>query len=71
MVNRELTRRVKQGQEVAWASRAVHSDIHVILDLVKAMDKKAGLWENARESEELKVTQTDCTIKIQHTYMHY
>ena len=47
MVNRELTRRVKFGQEVAWASRAVHSDLHVTLNLAKTMDKKTGLWEHA------------------------
>lgn len=47
MVNRELTRRVKFGQEVAWASRAVHSDVHTTLSLVKALDKKTGLWEYA------------------------
>ena len=51
MVNRELTRRVKFGQEVAWASRAIHSDLHVTLDLVKTMDKKAGLWEHSLESK--------------------
>ena len=55
MVNRELTRRVKYGQEVAWSSRAIHSDLHVILDLVKAVDKKADLWEHTDESEEKKV----------------
>lgn len=61
MVNRELTRRVKFGQEVAWASRPVSSDILVTLDLVKALDKKAGLWEHAMlESAELKVLYYTC-----------
>ena len=47
MVNRELTRRVKFGQEIAWASRAAHNDLLLVLSLVEAMDKKAGLWEHA------------------------
>ena len=55
MVNRELTRRIKFGQEVAWASRAVHSDLHVTLNLVKVMDKNAGLWEHSAESKVNKV----------------
>ena len=45
MVNRELTRRVKFGQEIAWASRAVHSDLLATLNLVKFMDRKAQQWE--------------------------
>ena len=56
MINRELTRRVKFGQEVSWASKSVHSDILVTLDLVKALDEKEKLWEySILESTELKV----------------
>ena len=51
MVNRELTRRVKFGQEVAWASRAVHADLLLVLSLIEAMDKKAGLWGHATLDE--------------------
>ena len=50
MVNRELTRRVKFGQEVAWASRAAHADLLLVLSLVETMDKRAGLWEHAKLS---------------------
>ena len=49
MVNRELTRRVKTGQDVSWASRAVHKDLHLLLRLVTALDKKMGLWEYGDE----------------------
>lgn len=45
MVNRELSRRVKFGQEVAWASRAVHSDLTMTLELVKKMDSNSGVWQ--------------------------
>jgi hypothetical protein len=48
MVNRELTRRVKFGQEVAWASRAAHNDLLLVLSLVEAMDTRAGLWKHAK-----------------------
>jgi hypothetical protein len=54
MVNRELTRRVKFGQEVSWASRAVHADLHVTLNLVKTMDEKAKLWEHSLGSDNTK-----------------
>ena len=56
MVNRELTRRVKFGQEVAWASRAVHADLHVTYNLVKTMDEKAKLWEHSLGSDNTKVS---------------
>ena len=64
MVNRDLTRRVKLGQEVAWASRAVHSDLHLILRLVKTMDQKAGLWEHVTTAENAKV-QYACKYRRQ------
>ena len=64
MINRELTRRVKFGQEVSWASRAVHSDILVTLELIKALDKRAELWERSLlESIEPKVNNYFCEIK--------
>lgn len=49
MVNRELTRRVKVCQDVSWASRAVHMDLHLLLRLVTALDKKMELWEYGEE----------------------
>ena len=72
MVNRELTRRVKFGPEVAWASRAVHSDLLLILNLVKSMDTKASFLESAVLSEEDKakvhvyscITETDMLLNI-------
>ena len=55
MVNRELTRRIKFGQEVTWASRAVHADLHVTLNLVTTMDERAKIWEHSLGSDDLKV----------------
>ena len=61
MVNRELTRRVKFGPEVAWASRAVHSDLLLILNLVKSMDTKASFLESAMLSEQDKAKVRVCS----------
>lgn len=70
MVNRELTRRVKFGQEVAWASRAVHSDLHITLSLVKALDKKTGLWERAvSDTTDQKVFHTCICATLVFTYV--
>ena len=65
MVNRELTRRVKLGQEVAWASRAIHSDLLLVQQLVKTIDKKAELWEYAllAEQDTAKVQFDICTLQ--------
>ena len=49
MVNRDLTRRVKQtAQGAVWARKAVHSDLHLVLQLLKALDEKNELWEYAK-----------------------
>ena len=46
MINRELTRRVKlMSGGVAWGRRAVHSDMHLLLRLVRALDEAKELWE--------------------------
>ena len=49
MVNRDLTRRVKQCPlgGVAWARRAIHSDLLLALKLISALDQKGELWEYA------------------------
>lgn len=62
MVNRELTRRVKFGPEVAWASRAVHSDLLLIQNLVKSMDSKVSFWEPAMLSEQDKAKVSVVTV---------
>ena len=63
MVNRELTRRVKVGPESTWASRAVHKDIHLLLRLVTALDKKTGLWDNGEEENgKVRITQVDVCV---------
>ena len=48
MVNRDLTRRVKQCSGVAWAQKAVQSDVAVVHRLIQILDKKNKLWEHAQ-----------------------
>ena len=48
MVNRDLTRRVKQCSGVAWAQKAVQSDVMVVHRLIQILDKKNKLWEHAQ-----------------------
>ena len=48
MVNRELSRRVKHSPGVAWAHKAVQSDVGLVLQLIQALDKKNNLWEHAQ-----------------------
>jgi hypothetical protein len=64
MVNRELTRRVKFGQEIAWASRAVHCDLHNALTLVKSMDERAQLWEHCTVDSEDKACSCNIYFSV-------
>ena len=48
MVNRDLTRRVKQCSGVAWAQKAVQSDMTVVHRLIQLLDEKNKLWEHAQ-----------------------
>ena len=48
MVNRDLTRRVKQCSGVAWAQKAVQSDMTVVHRLIQILDEKNKLWEHAQ-----------------------
>ncbi len=46
-VNRELTRRVKHAPPATWTRKAVHTDLHQVIKLVKFWDEKNRLWEHA------------------------
>ena len=48
MVNRDLTRRTKYGVGVLWAKKVVHSDLHLILRVIQALDQKNELWEHSK-----------------------
>lgn len=50
-VNRELTRRVKHRSPATWTRKAVHSDLHMAMELINFLDKKTDLWENSAACE--------------------